>query len=34
MKIYISGKVTGIEEEAPVLFERAESILKSSTVHQ
>jgi hypothetical protein len=29
MKIYISGKITGIEDEAKVLFENAEIYLKS-----
>lgn len=27
MKIYISGKITGIEAEAPELFKKAESLL-------
>lgn len=29
-KIYISGKITGIENEAPALFEAAEFALKDS----
>lgn len=29
MKIYISGKISGIESDAPVLFEQAEQILKT-----
>lgn len=28
MKYYISGKITGVESEAPVLFEQAENYLR------
>lgn len=29
-KIYISGKITGIEKDAPVIFERAEKYLRQT----